>query len=231
MILRRDLVLRALEHIGAKATSDEREDERRLLGFLTVFRSVPAALRKLLEGVPDADEICVRYAVLRDAAGDGVNPEDESVDAYFVVRQPQPIAIDRAEQLLRDHYEAMASLAHEIADVALSDALRAAAAIEWTAAISDDDATNALDIDISEVVGDHLERGPAEHPILGLREAAYGLAASYEIARYLLWPAYRQQFATSDPYAPYVELWCHGVELRHLEDRILACARGVRPTD
>lgn len=211
MLTRRELVLRALRQVGLESTLDERDDEGRLVGLFADLRNESAALRALLKDVPDADEVCTRFATLRDAAGDGRDPVTGAVDAFLVVRAPEPISRARAEEHLRAHYARLASAVAELGERALGDVLQEPCRIDWKDSISSDHQRDSLDGDVGEVIGDAIATRVNDHPVLGLHEAAYGIAARYELARYVLWPAYRGHIATCDLYAPYVELWRHGV--------------------
>jgi len=73
-----------------------------------------------------------------------------------------------------------------------------------------------LDVDLA------LERLSRALPLQLRSAAAYTIAASYEIARWLAWPAYRGVVATPDPYASFVELWRHGVGWARSATRVLA---------
>ena len=52
-----------------------------------------------------------------------------------------------------------------------------------------------------------------------LREAAYGFAASYELAWFMLWSHYGETIATEDPFRPYAALWKAGLSFGRTADR------------
>jgi hypothetical protein len=222
-VTRHALLQRALARVGVIATGGD-DDERTLAGLLADFRSDLDGLRGFLDGVPDADEVVERFALLAAAAGAGSDREHGSFDAYLVVRRPAACARHEAEGLLRDHFASMSALAREVGLANLAECLARDVAINWIAA-GEPLGHGDLDLRAYEELGDELDMARLEHPISVLREAAYTIAASNEIARFVLWPAFRCRLATPDPYRDYVELWRRGIEWRHHGDRIVAFKR------
>lgn len=226
---RRALVLRAFELVNERLdpkehfrpSRDEHEDEHRLAGTLTDFARDPARLHRLLDDVPDGPEVIRRLGRLVRAAGPGIDRRRGTFDVYLVVRRPEPIDREATALLVRKHYRAITRLAEELDEPELALALRAPVPVRWGRRPTPDEwQDGSVEGDIHEFLGDQFARRETSHPLHALHEAAYTLAASYEIERYVLWPAYAAGITTKDPYRHRAALWRHGLGTYHEGDRI-----------
>ena len=224
-VSRAEVLRRALAEAGLTATGDEGNDEDALLGFLVDIARSPELLGRLLEGVPDAKEIQRRFEF-------AVAPADAS-GMYLQIVQTLPLDVTSAERWIAAHYQAMVPFGLELPGpiaVRWVDELPAASASEWS-----------FDDECYQVTGDVLREAASDsdHPAFALHEAAYGLAAQYELSHYVLWPAHRTALAAvgtpgaielsrGDPFLPWVHLWHGGIEWRWIPEHGIH-ARGAGP--
>lgn len=208
-VSRAEVLRRAVAEAGLTPTGDEGNDEDALLGFLVDIARSPEVLGRLLEGVPDAQEIQRRFEF-------AVAPADAS-GLYLQIVQALPLDAISAERWIAAHYQAMVPFGLELpGPIAVRWVDELPAASEWS-----------FDDECYEVTGDVLGEAASdsEHPAFALHEAAYGLAAQYQLSHYVLWPAYRTALAAvgtpgtielsrGDPFLPWVHLWHGGIECR-----------------
>jgi hypothetical protein len=185
---------------------DEHDDEHRLIGLFADLAIRPDLLHALLDDVPGGPEVVRRVLhVALDASRDAAQPRSAA----------------EIEALVAEHYAAVRALAAELDEIELVDALLPGTPIAWDDPPSADEwHEEGVEMDVHEFLGDRFIGLEGDDPLHALHEAAYGLAASAELARYVLWPAFERAVTTKDPYRHRADLWIEGVGVRHEGSRI-----------
>lgn len=219
---RRELVKRAMgaanaldPELGLRPSRDALDDEDRLAGVLNDLSREPARLHTLLDPVPDGAAMAERVLELRRIAGPGIDEARGTFDLYLVVRSPRAIDDAERDRLVRAHYSAMAALLEELGEADLAAEVRAPVPIARGTRPEPRGGRDDLEVALQEALSDALYAAEGDHPLFGLSEAAYTLAASYALERWVLWPAYARRLRTPDPFQPAVALWAAGVGVRH----------------
>ncbi|MCB9604759.1 MAG: hypothetical protein H6720_30945 [Sandaracinus sp.] len=223
MIDRETLLRRWTNHFGFYGPDDP-VDADSLPGAFADLRGAPDVMRRLLDGVPEADELVARFRHLVEASGDGVDHERKVVDMYAVVRSPKPVDRAWAEERARAAARSYAALTRELGGEVPS-MWEAPESIRWLAPDEQLEITEELEDIEGEVeeawdaMNDGLRRAARPHPAWVLREAAYTFAASYPLMYFLLWPIVRVGgIRTEDPFRPTADLWRVGLGWGETED-------------
>lgn len=219
---RRELVKRAMEaanamdpELGLRPSRDALDDEERLAGVLNDLSREPARLHALLDPVPDGAAMAERVLELRRIAGPGIDEARGTFDPYLVVRSPRGIDEAERERLVRAHYAAMAALLEELGVPGPAGEIRVPVPIARGTRPEPHGGRGDLEVALQEALSDALYTAEGDHPLFGLGEAAYTLAASYALERWVLWPAYARRLRTPDPFQSAVALWAAGIGVRH----------------
>lgn len=201
--------------------------------FFQAFRPNGQGVEAAFDGVVGAEQILPRLMQVYEATAAGWEPEGRS-DWYFVVRQPTPLAAERAEELCTEHLQKVAQLAKEfeaagdedtVAELqALLDPLPRVEVVQGeTPQPPDDDDPEGLIYEVTNDVMRYLRWNlkPVESHAHLMDEALYTLACDYSLAYHILWPLYRHLTPVSEPFAAYFELWQHGAGYRfHQSDQV-----------
>ncbi len=182
--------------------------------FFHRFRPDGRGIDKVFEGIDEADEIQPRLLEVYQATASGWR-NDDSVDAYFIVRKPEHTSSRALQELARAHLEKVASIARSMKNPGVARRLiKARVRIDATGASPPE--PSDLDSEVYEMLGEFTDsvRPLGSSPALLLEQPSYGLACDYNLAAYVLWPAYRKPSPVEEPFGPYFELWKHG--LAHL---------------
>lgn len=216
---RRELVTRCLRYYEFEPTDSLDHDEDSLKGLFADLRGRVDVLRSLLEGVPDADEIVDRFAWLTG----GLSPQG-------LYASPPAWKFDRAEaeRLVRSHLLAVGGLLREAGYDAEADDVLQLRDIEWSKPRSVELCDDYEYFDqYGDYVGDQVDES---HPAAGLGEAAYGLAAQYELKWYLLWCTYRAKIGVDEPFRAATALWKRDVRWGWSKDQLFIWSRSSEPT-
>ncbi len=110
-------------------TSPETWTEDDLAGYFQRFRPDGVGLSAVFEGVKGADEILPRLLEVYQATAGGWL-RDDSHDGYFIVRNPAPLLVARATDLLRLHLDKLAAMSEAVGCDELTDWLRSPLRLE-----------------------------------------------------------------------------------------------------
>lgn len=210
-----------------RPTGNPEDDENSLAGLLTDLSRMPELLHQLLDPVRDGAETAERVLELRRLADPAATQTPGIFDFYLVPRGPVVMPRTMLHDLVRRHYLGTAELMSAIGETEL--ARRLAADVPILPGEAPDpaapfaDRVDDLEADLDEALTDTLihVRTTSDHPLFALDEAAYTLAASYELQRHVLWPAYRATIGVQDPYRAWAGLWAAGTCCRHRGDTII----------
>lgn len=226
---RRELLARAFamsnETLGPERSTRvmakrQADAEHQLAGLFNDLSRTPERLHALLDDVDGGADVIARVRSLRRTVG------SDHRDVYMVVRAPVPLSREVAERTIRQHYRAMRALVKNLDD---APEIPTSVPIRWGAPPERAEWNESLEPTLRDAQGEVLYAAGADHPLLALKEAAYSIAASYEIARWVLWPAYAPRVTARDPFRAYVRLWRHGVRCWHFETEIRAWDEAHRP--
>jgi hypothetical protein len=204
-------------------------DEARAFGFFQRFRPNGNGLAPAILALPCGEELLRRLQRVYDATVDGWR--EDSLDAYFVVRRPQPSTYQELEELARRQMGIWLSIVRDCGNQELADELEVKS-VEFMQDLprpthSDGDAP---EVELHDVEGDWhgrlqsiLEAGHVTN------EAFYSIACDYGVARYLTWPWYRASTLIEEPYGPYFELWLRGAEISIPEAGRIVVGLGGHP--
>ena len=176
-------------------------------------------MSKALEGVEGAAEILPRLLAIYRVTASGW---DEG-DAYFLVKNPMPLAREKGERLASTHLRKFVAIAKEVAATDLLRLLEPLPSIEvvegqtpWPP--SQDDPETLF----YEARADFMASlTPLPSDALLLDGAIYYLACDYFLRDHVLWPLYRQSAAVAEPFESYFELWTFGAGMRFVNDRLV----------
>lgn len=197
------------------ASDNPLDDEDLLAGVLNDLSHQPAVLHALLDPVPDGVDVAERVLWLRSVVGSGVSATG-AWDVYMVAREPAAVDAAALEVLVRQHYASMGALLREIGHTELAWRVEASVRVKRVDPPERARRLEGLEAELHEALSDYFSCFAAgEHPLLALHEAAYSIAASYEIREWVLWPMYRHSVRTTEPFRTAVQLWAAGVHTHH----------------
>jgi hypothetical protein len=195
------------------------------------FRPGGDGVEKVFQGVVRGEEILPRLKEVYLSTAQGSVRENTS-DAYFIVRQAEPLSTAQALEHCLKHLENMLRLLktfREDGEAVLEDVSRVLSPLPTIqvlpgsapdAPIDDDSPDLTLYEAICDLTTDltyqweHVD----SHAFL-LDDAFYYLACDYLLERYLTWPLFRDLTDLEEPFAPYFELWKHGAKYRFTDSR------------
>jgi hypothetical protein len=208
-----DLLQRCKEVVGD--SQGESWNAENLGPFFQHFRPNGRGLELVFEGVPHGDQILSRLKMVYTVAGETLQ------DAYFIVRSPRFASTSDARSWAKDHFENMSKLAREAGSEELAQMLGRPPAMSVVRGLAPPRPTSPaqasnLECLLLDRIGDLiLGLQPKSGLALTLREAFYYIACDFHLCDYLLWPVYEECVNVSDPFAPYFNLWKHGIEIRY----------------
>jgi hypothetical protein len=208
---------------GAGASPSEPDD---LIGLFQTFRPDGAGADGVFLGLPQGECLHERLIPVFNAAGDPRRPTG-GMDAYFIVRQPPPISGERVEALAADWLERLAAALSDVGESRLRDLLRAGLQVR---VLEGKPPKHPRQVDqkcglLRELERVGLEFTAALSPTCEvssmLRQAYYFIACDPFLRDYLVWPIYQQGVTRDEPFAPYFELWRHGIKYRAFNDEVI----------
>ena len=114
------LVRRCHELIGTVPEGLDLLDGDSLIGFFQSFRPDGLALNGLFNGLPTAPELQRRLDLLFVSAGDDRRAQGGR-DAYFVIRNPQPLDPEKANQFADQWLSGVYQLAASVGEVGITN--------------------------------------------------------------------------------------------------------------
>jgi hypothetical protein len=233
------LVLQLHQRAGTLPDADPDADS--LIGFFQAFRPDGTPEQPLFTGLirsgdasllgsngqsvlteEIAEALDERLVALYRTAGDNRRPGGGK-DAYFVVRQPQPIDPDVVESLAEKLIEDLAELASVVGDAETASLLGQSPRIRVLEGLPpkhpkrDDEKTSLLRA-MQQEVPQWVSRLDVGGLAGLLRPAYYFIACDPLLRDYLMWPLYRESARLADPFLPYFQLWRHGVKYRVFQE-------------
>lgn len=193
-------------------------DADSLIGIFQTFRPDGAGLAGLFSQFDVGDALHERLDRLFAASGDDRRPNGGR-DAYFVVRNPQPLDPDLAARLGRSWIEGLHQLADSLGATALAARLSPTPRMRILEGLppkhpkSDAEKSRLLRAIRNEASQLVLKIDAGPYPPI-LRPAYYFTACDSMLRDYLMWPLYAGPSGVRDPLEPYFELWRHGVKYR-----------------
>tara|TARA_R110002049_G_scaffold27321_2_gene94241 strand:+ start:453670 stop:454446 length:777 start_codon:yes stop_codon:yes gene_type:complete len=190
-----------------------------LIGLFQSFRPDGEGLAGAFDQVSSGEQLRERLQTLFDVAGDDRRPQGGR-DAYFVVRNPQPIAPDVAHQKAIQWIEGLTELALMLGDVETVGALQPIPKIRVLEGIPpkhprrEEEKSELLKAFQNDVTMLTARIDAADPHAAVLRQAYYFIACDAMLRDYLMWPLYAQAAAVDDPFEPYFQLWRCGVKYR-----------------
>jgi len=232
MTLSETLVARFSAHFPATDSCPPQEELRAedgLIGFFQNFRPDGSELESLFEEMPSNDQTCTagrlldRLKLLFRVAGDPQRPTGGR-DAYFIVRNPEPIEPQRVEQLGQQWLNNLHQLALQTGATELRDSLATIPSIRVLEGIAPKhpraDSEKANLLKQLRDTGPNLtsRSGDDDLAIRTLRGAYYYIACDWMLRDYLMWPLLEDKMNVGDPFEPYFQLWRHGIKYRIFSD-------------
>jgi len=192
-----------------------------LYGFFQTFRPMGAAqaeaLRQALLPIPQGAEVLERLKVAF-AADDGHPPSRGYFDAF----RPTPLSAAEAAGLVRAFLAKVTAMATASNCPELVELLRdvhVSTVVGKRPFPTVQHPTQAL---LHDVVCDwflSLQRQPTW--AYELNEAFFSVACDLYLGWHFMWPWFAASSAIDEPFAPWCELWLHGVEYRFVADSSL----------
>jgi hypothetical protein len=204
-------------------SADTRCDGDALIGMLQRFRPGGEELEGLFESLPMGEALQQRLRQLYAVAGESSRPGGGH-DAYFIVRQPPELEVERAEKLASAWLRAIASLAQQTDADDLSAQLDPLPQVRVLQGIAPKQSKADLQSfplyrAIKQQAAELSNRLSADNAVADLLRPAYYFAAcDWALRDYLLWPIYSDLTELDDPFLPYFELWRHGAKWRAFAD-------------
>ena len=199
------------------------DDDESLIGFFQSFRPKGEGLDGAFDEISSGRQLIDRLKLLYDAAGDDRRPQGGR-DAYFVVRNANPITPDRAESAMNQWLTRIGELALSLGDISTVEALQRGPSIRVLEGIPPkhpkrkEEKSELLKTFESEVATLTARIDTADPHAKVLRKAYYFIACDAMLRDFLMWPLYADASSVDEPFAPYFELWRHGVKYRIFGD-------------
>jgi len=214
-----------LDQIDSVAWTNE---EDHLFYYFDFFRPDGAGVEKAFAGIVGGDEIVERLRLVFQATRESFQRY-----LYFIVCRPLRATRKRLIELTIQHYEKIAQIARQAEALELVELFQSFPKVEVTTEPMPDRRqpdTNCPESWVYDIVGDWFSiLDPIPSDALLMDEAFYSIACDYNIARYLMWPLYRNSTKIEEPFAPYFELWRHGAQAIFTEPgRVLVYLTGDR---
>ena len=212
------LVHRCHELIGTVPEEIDSCDGESLIGFFQSFRPDGVALQGLFDGLPMGPELQRRLDQLFVSAGEDRRPQGGR-DAYFVIRNPEPLDPDKANQLADQWLTGVHEFAMSLGAITITDSLEPRPSVRVLEGIPGKHPKNNLEksnllLAIQQDAATLVEQVDADPLAAFLRPAYYFTACDAMLRDYLMWPFYAKATGLADPLAAYFELWRHGVKYR-----------------
>ncbi len=208
--------------VAAQAPNDDLSADS-LIGIFQSFRPDGLALAGIFDEVPGGEEFVHRLGQLYDTTGDSRRP-DAMRDAYFIVRQPAAISAAAAGQHAETFFTRLAELASRLNRDSFATQLQQ---IERVRVLEGKPPKHPKAkeerVALLQAIDEHgsaLTAGMTDAESLAelLRPACYFTACDPFLRDYLLWPLLEPSAAWGDPFAPYFELWKHGIKYRVFQE-------------
>lgn len=172
----------------------------------------------LFAGLPNGAGFVARLADFFARHRGGLIVSDTTRRLYFHPLQRNALDAERLVRLAQQHVNELHRLAIAAGDDELRERLANVTAV-WTDDREAGPSSNDLDVHVYDVIGDffllHEEDQP--HWFDCLKEACYGMAADYNLQRYLMADFYSLRF----DYGAYYEFWVGGGTYALAEGRCL----------
>lgn len=172
------------------------------------FHDHPAGLDALFSDMKAGAEVSARLKAVFTAS------DSNAASAYFLVKHPPPLPVDKALALVQQHLDNLSAMSRATR-AGLDGVLdgmsvrRAQQKTDFTPKTGDNPAAWLYDL-VFDFTG---TLKPCDQEATLLEEAFYSIANDIYLKGYLMWPFYARESDLEDPFAPYFELWRHGVEI------------------
>ncbi len=183
-----------------------------LEGFFQEFRPEGEGIEQLLCGIEKCDEVTRRLTnVFRVSAS-----SFQASDAYFIIRNTSSIEPQKALELLRSHFRAMAEVAEHEKEPDFASALRDLKEPVFVKTNSDltrnPSVAESFDVLLYDIATDYISKASrSSNPIYLLSEPMYGIANDKYLQGYLLWPLLEDMMPQKAPFDSYFEMWAKGI--------------------
>lgn len=204
------------------APAPEASDAESLIGLFQMFRPFGENLGGLFDSLPRGDQLTDRLQRVYDCAGEDRRPQGGR-DAYFIVRSPQPLAVELAEHHGVTWLDGLKQIAEAAGDCRVAEQLATPPKVRILEGIppkhpkQPEERSPLLNLlnecaDVTSKIAD-----VDAHATL-LRPAYYFMACDAMLRDYLMWPFYAVQTGLADPLRSYFALWSHGVKYRIFQE-------------
>lgn len=172
------------------------------------FSDRPEGLDALFAGMNAGEEVSARLKAVFTAS------ETDAASAYFLVEHPPPLTVEQALALLQQHLNNLSAMSRATG-AGLDEVLdgmsvrRAQQKTDIAQRTGDNPAAWLYDL-VFDFTG---TLKPCDEEATLLEEAFYSIANDIYLKGYLMWPFYAKESDLEDPFAPYFELWRHGVDI------------------
>lgn len=199
--------------------------EEDLFAYFKLFRPDGEGVERVFEGINRGDEVLARLMPFYEWTRDSVE------HAYFIVQSPLTTTHSELLAIMSLYFEKIRQIAVEFEEkklAALVESIQIEARQEKAPPHPAVPEPNLFYV--HEMVGDWFRSlKPSPSDVILLEEAFYSLAGSYELARYLMWPIYRDATPIDDPFAPAFQLWIRGADFRFASSKqVIVYAPGLR---
>jgi hypothetical protein len=178
----------------------------------------------LFKDIPAGVDVYNRLQQIYRATSTGsVRPQ--GVDAYFIVRDPEPAEIYFLKQNATELLTSWRQMASQINQQELVKLLTPIPEIKITSSSPpepDPTGTESLGVLIYDIHTDwRTQLEPMCPHASWMREAFYYINCDYYLADYVIWPWFMKSSPIIEPMRPYFNLWLHGAELHcHAPDDV-----------
>ena len=219
------LLEQMLQRLGTPP-ADTLNDES-LVGFFQSFRGDKfAALHGLYDGLTQSESLAARLDELFQAAGDDRRPSGGR-DAYFVVRHPNPMTPQDAEQMSHAWIGKLAELSgllgqHDVAQtLGRIQNVRVLEGIPPKHPKAEVEKCDVL-LALQKVLPDRIRSGFASSPAFEIIYPAYYFTCCDSfVAAHLMWPLHPACANIEEPFEEYFRMWKHGIKYRVFADEQL----------
>ena len=192
-------------------------DEEDLSGYFQLFRPDGRGVERVFEGVARGDEVLARLLLFY------YHTKDAPEDGYFVIRKPMATTEVELFEIMTQYLEKVRQIANAFEEKGLVTLLGSIQIETQRGQAPPHPAIPEPNLFyIHEIEGDWFRTlYPIPSDVLLLKEAFYFMTGHYELARYVMWPIYREATPIEDPFAPAFELWLRGAAYRFTNDKLL----------